>query len=66
MIGYIALVGHAAGILDAVAFGVDPNVGTPAHGAPPIFYATCVDLLGGPAVGDGDEARCILGGRTVD
>merc|ERR1711924_175210 len=53
-----ALRGSIADVLDAVAFGVDPNVRTPAHGAPPIFYATCGDLFGRADIGFGDAARC--------
>ena len=53
----MAVAGNVDGVLDALAFGVDPNVPTPAHGAPPIFYATCMSFLGPPSTA-GDEARC--------
>lgn len=52
-----AMLGCSREVLDAVALGVDPNVPTPAQGAPPIFYAACCDFLGKSNVGHGDEAR---------
>ena len=92
----MALKGDVDAVLDALAFGVDPNigaapnssdtctlaythahtltrvqthtrcalmacafVGTPAHGAPPIFFAACTSLLGGAGTGLGDDARYV-------
>lgn len=52
-----ALLGHWEEVLEALSLGVDPNVLTPAQGAPPIFYATCWGKLGGANVGHGDEGR---------
>jgi len=52
-----ALLGRWEEVLEALAFGVDPNVLTPAQGAPPIFYASCWDKLGRADVGHGDDGR---------
>mmetsp|Transcript_56529 Transcript_56529/g.112395 ORF Transcript_56529/g.112395 Transcript_56529/m.112395 type:complete len:225 (+) Transcript_56529:69-743(+) len=56
-IHFSALFGHWEEVLEALALGVDPNVLTPAQGAPPIFYASCWDKLGGAHLGYGDEGR---------
>lgn len=52
-----ALFGRWEEVLEALALGVDPNVLTPAQGAPPIFYASCWDKLCGADLGHGDEGR---------
>jgi len=52
-----AMLGHWDEVLEALSLGVDPNVATPAQGAPPIFYAACCDFFGKASMGRGDEAR---------
>lgn len=37
-----ALLGRWQDVLECLAAGVNPNMRTPAQGAPPIFYASCV------------------------
>jgi len=44
-------------VLDSISCGVDPNIATPAQGAPPIFYAACCDIFGEASMGLGDEGR---------
>jgi len=52
-----AMLGRWDEVLDSLSFGVDPNVATPAQGAPPIFYAACCDIFGKADLGRGDEGR---------
>merc|ERR1712217_369455 len=42
---------------ESLAGGLDPNVLTPAQGAPPIFYASCCDFFGKATLGSGDAGR---------
>jgi hypothetical protein len=52
-----AMLGNWDQVLECISFGVDPNLRTPAQGAPPIFYASCCDVFGKASMGRGDEGR---------
>jgi len=52
-----AMLGNWDEVLDSLSFGVDPNVATPAQGAPPLFYAACMEQFGKASMGRGDEGR---------
>lgn len=53
----LSMTGSWDQVLEAISCGVNPNVLTPAQGAPPIFYASCCDWFGNASVGQGDSGR---------
>lgn len=52
-----AMMGYWDKVIDVLSIGVDPNVRTPAQGAPPIFYAACCNFFGKAGMGGGDSGR---------